>query len=154
MVKKDESFPKTVRLRSPKEFEAAMSGVKTTSGCLSSRSLWNDKEARLGLIVGARYEPLSPRRQFLKRVAREYFRSLKDQLPPVDIALRLAKKGPKDESMADFKIRISQDMKGLFEQCLKLTKPLQKEISAKESTALKPVSSSTETNLKKVKAKM
>lgn len=117
------SFPKTARLRSPAEFEAAMVGERRQAGGFSVRALWNGRSARLGLIVGARFEPLSPRRNAIKRAAREAFREMAASLPPVDIALRLAKKGPANESMADFKTRVTREIRQLLALCLDLKPP-------------------------------
>lgn len=121
------AFPKTARLRSPKEFEAAMGGQRRSHGDFSARALWNGKEARLGLIVGARFEPISPRRNAIKRAAREAFREMRAGLPPVDIALRLAKKGGKDESLAQLAARARQEIRALLALCAQLRPPAAKE---------------------------
>lgn len=124
------AFPKEARLRSPKEFEAAMGGERRSCGDFSARALWNGSAPRLGLIVGARFEPLSPRRNAIKRAAREAFRELAESLPPVDIALRLAKKGKPQESLAEFKARVRQEIRGLLALCATLTPPKAAEGSA------------------------
>lgn len=101
------SFPGTARLRSPAEFAPALKGRRLARGALFVLSVAPPQavqdassgdtasrpvaapEARLGLVIGKRYAPLSVSRNAIKRVIREAFRHKRLALPAGDYVVRL-----------------------------------------------------------------
>lgn len=63
----------------------------------------------------------------MKRAAREAFRELSKSLPPVDIALRLAKKSAAGESLTELKARVRSEIRQLLGDCLTLKPPAPKQ---------------------------
>jgi len=88
------SFPGTARLRSPAEFAPALKGRRLARGALFSLSAASSPQARLGLVIGKRFAPLSVTRSAIKRVLRESFRLQRETLPPADYVIRLHGKVP------------------------------------------------------------
>jgi ribonuclease P protein component len=95
------SFPGTARLRSPAEFAPALKGRRLARGALFVLSVAPAgadatmadpaaaPQARLGLVIGKRYAPLSVSRNAIKRVIREAFRHKRLALPAGDYVVRL-----------------------------------------------------------------
>jgi ribonuclease P protein component len=92
------SFPGTARLRSPAEFAPALKGRRLARGALFVLSVARPAAdpaaedppiARLGLVIGKRYAPLSVSRNAIKRVIREAFRHKRMDLPAGDYVCRL-----------------------------------------------------------------
>ena len=101
------SFPGTARLRSPAEFAPALKGRRLARGALFVLSVAPPQagqdapsgdtvtqiaatpQARLGLVIGKRYAPLSVSRNAIKRVIREAFRHKRLALPAGDYVVRL-----------------------------------------------------------------
>lgn len=91
------SFPGSARLRSPAEFAPALKGRRLARGALFVLSFARPAPvtdepapgARLGLVIGKRYAPLSVSRSAIKRVIREAFRVKRADLPAGDYVFRL-----------------------------------------------------------------
>jgi ribonuclease P protein component len=82
-------LPRSCRLRSPSEFDAAFgAGERHTSRHFSAHVLENGLATpRIGLAVAKRRIRLASRRNRIKRIIRESFRSNRASLPPVDIVI-------------------------------------------------------------------
>jgi ribonuclease P protein component len=86
-------FPKQARLLRPDEFEAVFAaGGQAVAGRTAQFALHvlptGSGNARLGLVIGKRYEKKSVRRNAIKRVLREAFRLGYASLPPADLVFR------------------------------------------------------------------
>jgi ribonuclease P protein component len=88
------AFPRHVRLRSPREFEAVLaSGRRVHEKWLTAAFCANTlQHARLGLAVSARAVPLAVQRNRIKRQVREAFRRELPGLPALDLVV-LARSG-------------------------------------------------------------
>ena len=101
-------FSRTSRLLKPSEFQTVFdarkacrgqwltvhrteaSSAKTVQAAEHAESITNDNAAsRLGLIVAKRLVPAAARRNLIRRVVREYFRTTRDAFPPGDWIVRL-----------------------------------------------------------------
>ncbi len=86
------AFPRAARLLLPAQFGVALKGRRVARGSLFMlhASAANDvQRARLGLVIGKRFAPLSVSRAAIKRVIRESFRHRQAALPAADYAVRL-----------------------------------------------------------------
>ena len=81
-IRRTQTFPKTVRVRSRLEFAAVYEqGVRDSDGCMTLIALPNDRSlSRLGLAVSKRCGN-SVQRNRLKRRLREAFRQSRAELP-------------------------------------------------------------------------
>lgn len=106
-------FPASNRLHVPAEFSAVMATrSRFVDGCFELRFQQRPfslngpfigepgvaLQPRLGLIVPKRYAKQAVLRNLLKRLSREAFRNAKNELPAIDIVVRLTKR-PMDNEM-------------------------------------------------------
>lgn len=86
------AFPRAARLLQPAQFASALKGRRVARGALfmlHAGPADSSGTARLGLVIGKRYAPLSVSRSAIKRVIRESFRQQRAMLPAADYAVRL-----------------------------------------------------------------
>lgn len=86
-------FQPACRLRRPEEFSAVFSSRRILrSERFELRFRPNGgSSARLGLVIAKRFARHAVLRNLLKRLAREAFRQVRPQLPPLDLVLRLTR---------------------------------------------------------------
>lgn len=88
----DNGFGKAYRLRKAAEFSAVFALRQQRSRSLV-QVLQNSENAlshaRLGLVVSKKVAKRANRRNYMKRVIREWFRCQKAQLPPRDFVVRV-----------------------------------------------------------------
>jgi ribonuclease P protein component len=102
-VQRDERFPKSARLVSPKDFDRVFqTGIVASDSVLVIHACRRaDEPTRLGLSISKRVGN-SPERNLWKRLIRESFRKQKMELPSgLDIVVR-PKKGARPEYDAIF----------------------------------------------------
>ena len=87
-------FPKRYRLTKTDEFSSVFGFKKALRAkyFLLHHLPKDNGPARLGLVIGKRYAPLSVKRNLIRRLAREAFRLMHHRLPPGDLILRLGTK--------------------------------------------------------------
>lgn len=86
------AFPRAARLLQPAQFGNAFKGRRLARGVLFMLHASPPNEAgraRLGMVIGKRFAPLSVSRAAIKRVIREAFRHRQGDLPPYDYVVRL-----------------------------------------------------------------
>ena len=109
------SFPRERRLIRAREFEQVLRRpeARLKSGPLRLNLVFNRMQhARLGLIVGKKAVPKASARNRIKRVIRDRFRTAQNELPPVDIVVRVL--GPVDRA------RLHQHLGKLIEEIRRL----------------------------------
>lgn len=87
-------FSRASRLLKPSEFQAVFDARKACRGQWITVHRAKATEtinpiSRLGLIVAKRLVPAAARRNLIRRVLREYFRTTRDAFPPGDWIIRL-----------------------------------------------------------------
>lgn len=88
----NQSFGKAYRLRKAAEFSAVFALRQQRSRSLLQVLQTADNalgHARLGLVVGKKAAKRANRRNYMKRVIREWFRQHKTQLPARDFVVRV-----------------------------------------------------------------
>jgi len=93
----EEAFPKRYRLTKTDEFSSVFGfrkALRSPHFLLHYRLRAADEivGARLGLVVAKRFLKRSVDRNLIRRLARESFRTIRNQLPSRDLILRLATK--------------------------------------------------------------
>ena len=58
------------------------------------------EQSRLGIVIGRHTAPRSVTRSLMKRIVREIFRQLRDQLGPVDVVVRVRQPAGKSDLTA------------------------------------------------------
>lgn len=92
-MSKDRGFPKTFRVRNGKEYEAVFRHRCTVSGeyfqVLAKPN--NLAHPRLGIVIGRKIARRAVDRNYVKRVAREFFRLHRHELVGLDTVVRVRK---------------------------------------------------------------
>lgn len=110
------AFPRTARLLEPAQFTVALKGRRVARGALfmlHAGPSGPQNEARLGLVIGKRYAPLSVSRSAIKRVIREVFRRQRGMLPAADYAVRMHTR-LKPVSLTELKRQVAAEIHGHF----------------------------------------
>ncbi|CAK0772153.1 RNase P protein component [Gammaproteobacteria bacterium] len=113
MVVPDQRFQKAKRLLHSRQFEHVFANARKTGllGLTVLARINDQSHPRLGLIVSKRVEKTAVGRNRIKRLARERFRHLQDQLGCIDLIL-LARPGLPEKDNATL---ISLFSKGLLD---------------------------------------
>jgi len=110
------TFPRAARLLEPAEFASALKGRRVARGTLfmlHAGPVAGQSQARLGLVIGKRYAPLSVSRSAIKRVIREAFRHQRATLPAADYAVRMHTR-LKPVSLTELKRQVAAEIRGHF----------------------------------------
>jgi ribonuclease P protein component len=110
------AFPRAARLLQPAQFASALKGRRVARGALfmlHAGPADGSGAARLGLVIGKRYAPLSVSRSAIKRVIRESFRQQRAVLPAADYAVRLHSR-IKPVSLTVLKQQVRTEIDALF----------------------------------------
>ncbi len=86
----DEGFPKTRRLLNASDYSRVFDGAdaKASDKYLLLLAKRNDKDGhRLGLVIAKKNVRLAVQRNRIKRIAREFFRTLPESEPTMDVVL-------------------------------------------------------------------
>lgn len=93
-------FPATQRLRKTDEFSSVFNFRRAVSG--NFLQIWgrarDDGAGRLGLVVGKRVARQAVRRNFMKRVLREWYRTHPEQRTTLDVIVRVRRSFTKTEA--------------------------------------------------------
>ncbi|CAK7049338.1 MAG: Ribonuclease P protein component [Kerstersia gyiorum] len=113
------SFPPSARLHSPEEFAPALKGRRVARGALLVLTSVDSSagQGRLGLVVPKRHAARAVTRNAIKRVVREAFRHLRQQLPPRDFVVRLHSKAPA-VSLSELKRQVRAEADAHFQRAV------------------------------------
>lgn len=111
-------LPRTARLGGAENFRLAFASRRKLQGqwlALHHRQRTGDAEQgpRLGLVIGKRLCRQSTRRNFIKRMIREQFRRIREDLGTIDLVVRLVRSLP-PRLDPETRRRIGNDLAQLF----------------------------------------
>lgn len=88
------SFPRSVRLLNGKEFSFVFDAAQFKAGndCLLLLGRSNGRDqARIGFVISKRNVRRAVNRNLIRRIVRESFRRLRQELPPIDVVVMTRK---------------------------------------------------------------
>ena len=118
----DASFTKAKRLLNAKDYSRVFDGAEAKAShkhLLLLAKTNNEPGHRLGLVIAKKNVRLAVQRNRIKRIAREFFRSLPDSEQPIDVVL-LTRRGMDQLDNAELSSILRQQWQKLERQISKL----------------------------------